>query len=556
MKISGAQLVIKLLERQGITHIPGIPGGAALPMYDALAGSSIKHILARHEQGAGFIAEGMARTSGKPAVCFASSGPGATNLITAVADAYLDSIPVIAITGQVPSEMLGTDAFQEIDTFGLMVPITKHNWLVRSAEELLEVVPEAFRIAASGRPGPVSIDIPKDIQNQVIEIDGWPEIGVADPHPQPTLAEINKIQQMIQAAKRPMLMVGAGVIHSGASEELVALAEKLDIPAVSTFLGLSVFPQYHPLHMGMLGMHGAKATNIAMEECDLLIGAGVRFDDRATGKISEFCPQASVIHIDIDKSELGKLKTPTLSVNADIGATLTALLVNTREQSNPDWTERMVYLKKHFWVPPQDKLKIFEPFGLLKNVADMAGDNTNVTTDVGQHQMWTAQVFPFSRPRQWSSSGGLGTMGYGLPAAIGAALVDPDRMTLCITGDGSIMMNIQELDTAAEHNLNIKIIVMNNSRLGMVSQQQAMFYNANYSAVTKKRTADLAALADAMGAKGYDLGNCEDPHKTLEQALNEPGPVLINVPICEQEMVFPVVPPGAANKDMIEEYEA
>ncbi|MCJ8339943.1 MAG: biosynthetic-type acetolactate synthase large subunit [Pseudomonadales bacterium] len=553
MKISGAQLIIKLLERQGITQIAGMPGGANLPMYDALLDSDIKHVLVRHEQSAGFIAQGIARVTGKAAVCFASSGPAATNLITAIADAKLDSIPVVAITGQVPSAMLGTDAFQEIDTFGLMLPITKHNYLVHSIEELLEVIPEAFSIALSGRPGPVAIDIPKDIQNQMIDIQQWPEPGTAAPLAQPSSADIKQIKQMIESAQRPMLMVGAGVINADASEQLVQLAEQLDIPAVTTFLALSVFPHSHPLNMGMLGMHGTKATSIALEECDLLIGAGVRFDDRATGKISEFCPQASVIHIDIDKSEIGKLKIPTFAVNADIGSTLRELLQLMPSDNRIEWHARIQYLKaKHAIITPAHG-RLSNPYCLLQQVAEIAGENTNVHTDVGQHQMWTAQVYPFNRPRQWSSSGGLGTMGYGLPAAIGSALAEPERMSLLFSGDGSILINIQELDTAVEHNLNLKIVLLNNRSLGLVRQQQTLFFKGNLSAINNRNAVNYAAVAQAMGASGFDLATAADPQATLQQALNTPGVVLINVPIDENEMVFPMVPPGAANKDLIEQ---
>ncbi|ROS05527.1 acetolactate synthase large subunit [Sinobacterium caligoides] len=553
MKISGAQLIIKLLERQGITQIAGMPGGANLPMYDALLDSDIKHVLVRHEQSAGFIAQGIARATAKAAVCFASSGPAATNLITAIADAKLDSIPVVAITGQVSSAMLGTDAFQEIDTFGLMLPVTKHNYLVRSIEELLEVIPEAFRIALSGRPGPVAIDIPKDIQNQMIDIEQWPEPGVAAPLAQPSTTEMEQIKLMIESAQRPMLMVGAGVINAAASEQLVQLAEQIDIPAVTTFLGLSVFPHSHPLNLGMLGMHGTKATSIALEECDLLIGAGVRFDDRATGKISEFCPKASVIHIDIDKSEIGKLKTPTLAVNADIGAALSKLLQTMPPCNRIEWHSRIQDLKaKHAIITPEHG-RLSNPYCLLQKVAELVGENTNVHTDVGQHQMWTAQVYPFSRPRQWSSSGGLGTMGYGLPAAIGSALADPGRMALLFSGDGSILINIQELDTAVEHNLNLKIVLLNNRSLGLVRQQQTLFFKGNLSAVNNLNAVDYAAVAKAMGASGFDLADATDPHATLKQALNTPGVVLINVPIDANEMVFPMVPPGAANKDLIDQ---
>jgi len=552
MMLSGAQIIIKLLERQGISRIAGIPGGAALPLYDALTESPIEHVLTRHEQGAGFLAQGMARVSGQPAVCFASSGPGATNLITAIADAHMDSIPVIAITGQVASDMIGTDAFQEADTFGLMLPITKHNWLVRSVEELLEVIPEAFRIATSGRPGPVSIDVPKDVQLQTLDVQEWPEPGQPDPLPSIEAEDLKTMQQMIAAAKRPVLMVGGGVINSGCAQDLVTFAEQQDLPTVCSFMGLGAMPTDHPLFLGMLGMHGARYTNMVLEECDLLIGAGVRFDDRATGKASAFCPNAAIIHIDIDASELGKIKTPTAAIRADVGDSLRNFLQASAPHKRPTWLERIGILKQQF-PRPFNSSSLFEPYGLLNHLASLVDAETNIFTDVGQHQMWTAQVFPFQRPRQWNSSGGLGTMGFGLPAAIGAAFAQPERQALCISGDGSIMMNIQELDTAVEHNLNIKIVIMNNNHLGLVRQQQALFYGARFNAITNRRGVDFSALAQAMGAKGYDLGKESDPAASLQQALSDNGPCVINVPISEQEMVFPMVPPGAANSEMIGE---
>lgn len=552
MKLNGAQIIIKLLEQQGITHIAGIPGGANLPLYDALTESSITHILTRHEQGAGFLAQGMARVSGQPAVCFASSGPGATNLVTAVADAYMDSIPLIAITGQVATPFIGTDAFQEIDTFGLMLPITKHNWQVRSADELLQVIPEAFRIAMSGRRGPVAIDVPKDVQLQIMEIAHWPEIARADAAPLVADKDITRMQAMLSKAERPLLMIGGGIIQSGCHEALLAFVERQQIPVVTTFMGLGAIPSQHPQVLGMLGMHGARYTNMALEECDLLIGAGVRFDDRATGKVSAFCPQASIIHIDIDASELGKIKNPTLSIQADIGATLRAFNASSKLHQRSKWLERIAYLKQHF-APTQKQESIFQPYGLLSLLAENVDSDCNVLTDVGQHQMWTAQVFPFSRPRQWISSGGLGTMGFGLPAAIGGALAQPDRLALCISGDGSIMMNLQELETAAEHNLNVKVVIMNNRHLGLVRQQQTLFYGGRHHGINNRRGTNFALVAQAMGATGYDLELATDPIAMLRQALAEEGPCVINVPISEEEMVFPMVPPGAANAEMIVE---
>ncbi len=549
--LSGARLLIKLLERQGVTHISGIPGGANLPMYDALTESSIKHIHVRHEQGAGFIAQGMARVSGEAQVCFASSGPGATNLITAIADARLDSVPVIAITGQVPLDMIGTDAFQEIDTFGLMLPITKHNWIVRSAEELLEVIPLAFQIALSGRPGPVSIDIPKDVQNQLIEIECYPEPGQAEPVPEVEVPQVKDMLQRIRKAERPLLIAGGGVVNSGAAAELRKFAERLDLPVVQTFMGLGLLPSDHPLTLGMLGMHGAPFTNLILEECDLVIGLGVRFDDRATGKVAEFCPKAEIIHVDIDASEMSKIMNPTLSILADAGNVLIQANRILEPCSRPLWQQRVNQLKQHHPLVMDGGNDLFRPYGAIKAVADLLDDAVNITTDVGQHQMWVAQAYPFSRPRQWISSGGLGTMGFGLPAAIGMALTQPERKVICFTGDGSLMMNIQELVTAAEQKLDIKIIILNNGHLGLVRQQQNLFYENNLSAVKFQQDVDFILAAQAMGVKGVDLCKSENPRDELAEVLAEQGVCVINIPISESEMVFPMVAPGHANKDMI-----
>lgn len=550
-RYTGSQLLIKLLERQGVTHVSGVPGGANLPIYDALTGSGIRHVLARHEQGAGFIAQGMARASGRAQVCFASSGPGATNLVTAVADARMDSVPLIAITGQVPQNMIGTDAFQEIDTFGLMLPITKHNWMVRSAEELLEVIPRAFEIALSGRPGPVSVDIPKDVQKKTIELEYLPEPGRRVDNP---LFESNLVASMLEKiknAKKPILMIGGGIVYADAASELVRFAEQLDLPAVQTFMGLGILPHDHPLSLGMLGMHGAPYTNLVLEECDLVVGLGVRFDDRATGKVTEFCPQAEIVHVDIDHSEIDKIMRSSLSIRADVGEVLEMANGMLVPLTRPIWRKRVEQLKTNYPLILGGEDELFRPYGAIKAVASLLDDSVSVTTDVGQHQMWVAQAYPFNRAGQWISSGGLGTMGFGLPAAIGMALVQPERKVICFSGDGSLLMNIQELATAAEHDLDIKIIILNNRHLGLVRQQQSLFYNRNLSAVKFQQNVDYALTATAMGMKGVDLSTATDPLRELKSALLEPGPCVINLPINETEMVFPMVAPGGANREMI-----
>ncbi len=552
IKRTGAQIIIHLLERQGIRIVAGIPGGANLPLYDALSQSdTIQHVLARHEQGAGFIAQGMARVSGHPAVCFASSGPGATNLLTAVADAKLDSIPLICITGQVPVAMIGTDAFQEIDAYGLSIPITKHNFAVRSAAELLAVIPAAFRIASSGRPGPVLIDVPKDVQNQVVEFAAWPEPACPEPFPDFAPAAGERAAEMINSARRPILYLGGGVIHSEAGRLVTCLAEKASIPATMTLMGLGAMPMDHPLCIGMLGMHAARYTNLALEECDLLIAAGVRFDDRATGKVAAFCPNAKIIHIDIDGSELDKIKTAHVGIVGDVGEVLETLLPLVEPNPRSEWLSHVARLKQKYPLLIPDAEDLRTPYGLILQAASLLDDETIIATDVGQHQMWTAQVYPFRRPRQWLTSGGLGTMGFGLPAAIGAALACPGRTVVCFSGDGSLMMNIQELATAVEHNVNVKIVLMNNNSLGLVHQQQDLFYGKRIYASDYQSRVDFVRIAEGFGMKGYNLSASDDPLRTLARALRERGPCLIHVPIDVNEKVYPMVPPGAANKDMI-----
>jgi acetolactate synthase-1/2/3 large subunit len=551
MKITGATLITRLLERQGIDTVPGIPGGANLPLYDALRDSAIRHVLARHEQGAGFIAQGMARATGRPAVCFGTSGPGATNLLTAIADAKLDSIPLVAVTGQVPRAMIGTDAFQEIDTYGLTVPITKHNYLVRSAAELLEVVPDAFRVAGSGRCGPVVVDVPKDVQNETIDVDRLPDPGRPDPPPALRADAIAAAATLIDQAMRPIFLVGAGVIAAGASDVLRRIADKACIPVASTLLGLGAMPDGHPLAIGMVGMHAARYTNLLLEECDLLVALGIRFDDRATGKAAEFCPRAKIVHVDIDASELGKIKRPDVAIEADVGEALRALEPLLRPAARPTWTGRLAHLRdtQPLAMPGADDP--LQPYGIIRRTAALVGPDALVTSDVGQHQMWVAQAFPFTRPRQWLTSGGLGTMGFGLPAAIGAALAAPERPVVCFTGDGSLLMNLQELATAAEEGVAVKVILLNNARLGLVRQQQQLFYGGRYHASTFRAEPNFAAIARGFGVRAYDLAAGGDADETLARALGEPGPVLVNVPIAAEENVYPMVPPGAANREMI-----
>ncbi len=553
--LSGADLLVHLLVRQGVEVVAGIPGGAILPVYDALARDGrIRHVLARHEQGACFMAQGYARASGRPGVCIASSGPGATNLVTALADAMLDSIPVIAITGQVPRAMIGTDAFQEVDTLGLARPITKHCFMARSADELAAIVPEAFRIATSGRPGPVLIDIPKDVQNEVADLPAWPAVGSADARHAPDDDAIGAAAAMINAAGQPVLYLGGGIIHSGAAALAVSLAEKADLPTTMTLMALGAMPVDHPLSLGMLGMHGERATNFALEQCDLLIAVGARFDDRATGKVAAFCPSAKIIHIDIDAAELGKIKTPQVPIAADAKLALEALLPLVAPRSNAPWRERIDALRRSH---PPHRPDLDDPrshFGLIRAVADSLSaidPQTIVSTDVGQHQMWVAQAFPLNRPRQWLTSGGLGTMGFGLPAAMGAALAEPERTVVCFSGDGSLLMNIQELATAAEENLNVKVVLMNNDSLGLVHQQQTMFYGQRIYASRYRTTVDFPTLARGFGVAAVDLDTADDPRAALAAALALPGPVLIHCRVDVAHHVTPMVPPGASNSEML-----
>ncbi|MCK9615389.1 MAG: biosynthetic-type acetolactate synthase large subunit [Candidatus Omnitrophica bacterium] len=549
MRYTGAQIIIKLLERYGIRIIAGIPGGANLPLYNALYESKIRHILVRHEQAAGFIAQGMARSTGKPSVCFATSGPGVTNLLTAIADAKLDSIPIIAITGQVPTALIGTDAFQEVDTYGMTIPITKHNFLVKNSRELLTIIPEAFNIATSGRPGPVAIDVPKDVQNEQIEFDTWPKAALPTQNCKINDLSAKEIAQTINESKKPLMYIGGGIIASGAQDLVFRLAKKNSIPVALTLTGLGSFPADNELYLGMLGMHGASYTNFIVEEADLILAFGVRFDDRATGLSQKFCRNAKIIHIDIDNAEINKIKKAHLSLCADINQALKIVIPLVHRNDRKDWLSQIGNKKKKYSIfTSKDPL---HPINIIKAISGMVFPDTIITTDVGQHQMWVAQSYPFKKPRTLLTSGGLGTMGFGLPAAIGAALANPKKRIVCISGDGSILMNIQELATLAELGLNVTIVIMNNGHLGLVRQQQEFFYGKKYIASKFLAKHSFKKIAQAFGMRSFELGSGEKVHLILKKALKAKGPSLVDISIHHACNVTPMVKPGRSNIEMI-----
>lgn len=553
MKYKGSEIVIKLLENEGVEYISGIPGGFNLPLYDALYKSKIKHILARHEQGAGFIAQGISRSTNTVGVCFATSGPGVTNLLTAIADAKLDSIPLVAITGQVSLSSIGTDAFQEVDAYGLTIPITKHNFLIRSIDELFTVIPEVFKIALEGRPGPVLIDIPKNIQNQVIELEQFPskisKDKIVNSKKDLKTSTLYCIAELINNSKKPVIYAGGGVINSNACSSLYDFAKKSNIPVALSLMGLGAFPCDDELSLGMLGMHGAPFTNYLLNEADLILALGVRFDDRATGNIEKFCPNASIIHIDIDPSEINKIKASSLSMVANIYNFIEAIIPHIEAQPRKSWIERVKCFKEKYPLPSYENA--LHPANIIPFIGNRLPDDTIITTDVGQHQMWVAQRYPFKKTKSLLTSSGLGTMGFGIPVAIGAALANKDKTIIDFSGDGSILMNIQELATLADFNLNIKIFILNNHHLGLVRQQQELFYNKHYIASHFISNPNFKVIAEGFGIPACDLGTEDEPLKKLEEILSIDGPYLINVPIKEAENVLPMVPPGGSNIEMI-----
>ncbi|MBD2795027.1 acetolactate synthase 2 catalytic subunit [Xenorhabdus sp. 18] len=545
--MNGAKWVVEALRTQGIEKVFGYPGGTIMPVYDALYDGGVEHILCRHEQGAAMAAIGYARASGKPGVCIATSGPGATNLITGLADALMDSVPVIAITGQVSSAFIGTDAFQEIDILGMSLSCTKHSFLVDSLEKLPQVMADAFTIAMSGRPGPVLIDLPKDIQ--LAQGDFAPYLIPIPPKFSFPKQEIELARQMLASSQKPILYVGGGVGMSGAVPELRHFVSETGIPVVSTLKGLGAADFEHECYLGMLGMHGTKAANLAVQSCDLLIAAGARFDDRVTGKLNTFAPHANVIHLDIDPAEFNKLCQAHVSLLGDLKSLLPHLQQPLSIQA---WQQEIKQLKnEHAWRYDYQGESIYAPL-LLKQVSERASPSTVITTDVGQHQMWAAQHMTFSQPENFITSSGLGTMGFGIPAAIGAQMARPEDTVICISGDGSFMMNVQELGTIKRQKLPVKLILLDNQRLGMVRQWQELFFDKRYSETTLTDNPDFLMLAQAFDIPGQRVTDKAQVDEALDALFNSEGPYLLHVSIEELENVWPLVPPGASNETMLE----
>jgi len=545
--VSGARLVVEALEREGVKHVFGYPGGAIMPVYDALTGSSLQHILVRHEQAAALAADAYGRVTGEPGVCLATSGPGATNLVTGIANAFLDSVPMVAITGQVGSPLMGTDAFQEVDIFGITLPIVKHSFIIRDTADIPRIFAEAFEIARSGRPGPVLIDLPKDVGVKAAVPAPYQVTKTALPLPDED--SLQKADALIAAAAAPVIYFGGGVAIARAEDALRSFAKRSGVPSVATLKGLGAIPTDDPNFLGMLGMHGSRAANLAIDNCDLLICVGARFDDRATGKLESFAPRAKVIHIDGDPAEIGKLRQPDVALFGDIAGILSSL---NAAGDIIDWVGRC-RAQKEMWTPRYDApgQGIYAP-ALLKELSEAAGDSAIFTCDVGQHQMWVAQHCRFTRPQAHLTSGGLGTMGYGVPASIGALLADPDATVITVSGDGSFMMNVQELATIRRYRLPLKIVLIDNSQLGMVRQWQELFFDENFSEIDLSDNPDFAEVAHAFGIEAFTIDHRSQVHGAIRRLLATDTPVLCHVRINPRENVWPLVPPNSSNVQMLE----
>ena len=551
---TGARTLIEALQREGVDTIFGYPGGVVLPIYDELYDSSIRHILVRHEQAAAHAADGYARASGRVGVCLATSGPGACNLVTGIATAYMDSIPIVALTGQVPTGLLGNDAFQESDITGITMPVTKHNYLVKDAGDLDRTIQEAFYIARTGRPGPVLIDLPKDVTTGEVKGGGAAPGEVCLRGYQPTyqghVRQIDKALDLIVQAERPLIYAGGGVVLSGASAELLEFAETTAIPVTTTLMGLGAVPGDHPLSLGMLGMHGTQSANYAVTECDLLLAVGVRFDDRVTGRIGTFAPNAAVIHIDIDPAEIGKNKPVDVPIVGDVKAVLQAFLRRMQKRGDTtNWVARTNAWKAQYPLTYREDDHL-RPQYVIRELSDILKGEAIITSEVGQNQMWTALYYCFKKPRTWITSGGLGTMGYGFPAAIGAHFARPDVPVVDVAGDGSFQMNIQELGTVAHYRIPVKVMILNNMYLGMVRQWQELFYDRRYS-YTELPPVDFVKIAHAYGVEGMRVDEKAGVREAIETALATDGPFVLDFRVEREENVFPMVPAGAAINEMI-----
>lgn len=559
MRTSGAFALIDSIRRQGVKHLFGYPGGAILPVYDEIykaeARGEIIHILVRHEQAAAHAADAYARATGQVGVCIATSGPGATNLVTGIATAQMDSVPLVIVTGQVPSYAIGTDAFQETDIFGITLPLVKHSYVIRQPEDIARVVAEAFHIASTGRPGPVLVDIPKDIGQK--EFEYKPEVKISLRGYQPDIAvdlkQVEAAVSLIRNAMRPLLYVGGGAIASDAHAEIKQLAERFQLPVTTTLMGKGSFDENHPLAVGMLGMHGTAYANFAVQECDLLIAVGARFDDRVTGKLEKFAPEARVIHIDIDPAEVGKNRKPEVPIVGDVKTVLTHILSTTtyeEEIRTKAWLEQITEWKEDFPLEVPHYPQSLSPQEVIAEFGKQAPD-AYYTTDVGQHQMWAAQ-FLKSGPRRWISSAGLGTMGYGMPAAMGVKVALPDEQVICISGDASFQMNLQELATLAQYGIKVKTIIINNGWQGMVRQWQESFYNERYSNSNMEvGMPNFTKLAEAFGIKGLLVTHEDDLAAVVAEILAYDGPVLADFRVKKDENCYPMVPPGASNSEMV-----
>ncbi|MDD2497488.1 MAG: biosynthetic-type acetolactate synthase large subunit [Desulfitobacteriaceae bacterium] len=553
MVMTGAQALVRGLEAEEVDIIFGYPGGAILPVYDALINSSIKHILVRQEQAAVHAAGGYARLRGKTGVCIATSGPGATNLVTGIANAYMDSVPVVVITGQVSTEMVGTDAFQEVDITGITHPITKHNYLVQDTKDIPRIIKEAFHIAGTGRPGPVLIDLPKNVAEnecweeipQRINLDGYKPTIKGHP------SQIKTACRIMKEARCPVIHAGGGIVGSDAASDLIKLAESIQAPVATTLMGLGAIPADHELFLGMLGIHGTTAANRAVSECDLLITIGARFDDRVTGAVGKFAPDAKIIHIDIDPAEIGKNIRVNVPIVGHVKMVLQAINNQVEKGKRSQWLARIKRLKEEAAYSYPEAGKTLTTRGVIERLSALTKGNAVVTTDVGQHQMFAAQFYRVKHPRAFLSSGGLGTMGYGFPAAVGAQLADPKALVVCITGDGSFQMSMAELATAKEHNLPVKVLVFNNNCLGLVRQLQHFYCERRYTAVNMTGNPDFVKLAQAYGVPGYRISNVEEIDQVLEEALNNGKLSIVECMIEKEELVYPTVLNGKGLDEMV-----